>query len=95
LTSFFSILPVYGFKKSLKTFVLFYCMDPRFLSKNSAKLWFLFSKKNWDIWNQKFQQNSIIYYFFFFSIFGIFFSISPIQTGPKIMEFFIVFYWKG
>jgi len=23
------------------------------------------------------------------------FSISPIQTCPKILEFFIVFYWKG
>jgi len=23
------------------------------------------------------------------------FSISPIQTCPKIIEFFIVFYWKG
>jgi len=55
-----------------------------------------FFKKNWDIWNPKFQQNSIIYYFFlFFSIFGILFSISPIQTCPKIIELFVVFYWKG
>jgi len=33
------------------------------LSKNSAKLW-SFLKKNLDIWNPKFQQNSIVYYFF-------------------------------
>jgi len=30
--------------------------------------------------------------FYFFSIFDILFSISPIQTCPKIMEFFVVFY---
>jgi len=39
-------------------------MDPRFYQKNSAKIWFFF-KKNWDIWNPKFQQNSIVYYFVF------------------------------
>jgi len=33
--------------------------------------------------------------FLFFSIFGILCSISPMQTCPKIMEFFVVFYWKG
>jgi len=32
--------------------------------------------------------------FYFFNIFGILFSISPIQTYPKIMEFFEVFYSK-
>jgi len=31
----------------------------------------------------------------FFSIFGILLSISPIQTCPKIMEFFVVISWKG
>jgi len=30
LTSFFSILAVYGFQKILKIFVLYYCMNPRF-----------------------------------------------------------------
>jgi len=34
----------------------------------------------------------LLFLFYFFSIFGIFFSISPIQTCPKIMEFFVVFY---
>jgi len=52
--------------------------------------------KIWNIRNTKFQQNSTVYNFFlFFSIFGILFSISPIQTCPKIMEFFVMFYWKG
>jgi len=31
----------------------------------------------------------------FLNIFGILFSIWPIQTCPKIMESFNVFYWKG
>jgi len=33
LTTFFSILPIYGFQKILKIFVLLYCMDPRFYPK--------------------------------------------------------------
>jgi len=33
LTSFFSILPVYGFQKNWKIFVLFYYMDLRFYQK--------------------------------------------------------------
>jgi len=34
----------------------------------------------------------LLFLFYFFSIFGILFSVSPIQTGPKIMKFFVVFY---
>ena len=37
----------------------------------------------------------LLFLFYSFSIFVILFSISPIQTCPKIMEYFIVFYWKG
>ena len=37
----------------------------------------------------------LLFRFYFFSIFGILFSISPIQSFPKIMEFFKVFYCKG
>jgi len=37
----------------------------------------------------------LLFRFYFFSIFGILFAFSPIQTCPKIMEFFVVFYWKG
>jgi len=33
LTSFFSILPVYGFQKNCEIFVLFDCVDPRFYQK--------------------------------------------------------------
>jgi len=37
----------------------------------------------------------LLFLFYFFSIFVILFFISPIQTCPKIMECFVVFYWKG
>jgi len=37
----------------------------------------------------------LLFRFYFFNIFGILFSISPIQTCPKIMKFFVVFYCKG
>jgi len=33
--------------------------------------------------------------FLFFKIFGILFPISRIQTYPKSMKIFVVFYWKG
>ena len=36
----------------------------------------------------------LLFLFYYFSIFGIFFSISPIQTCQKIIEFFVVFYSK-
>jgi len=48
LTSFFSILPIYGFQKKFKIFVLFYCMDPRCYQKLLQNYWF-FSKKKSDI----------------------------------------------
>jgi len=41
----------------------------------------------------KFHRSRFLFYFF--SIFSILFSISPVQTCPKIIEFFVVFYWKG
>jgi len=95
LTSFFSTLPVYGFQKKFKIFVLFYCIDPRFYQKIMQKYGF-FSKKIeiFEIQNS----NKILSFtisFLLFSIFGIFFPISPIQTCPKITEFSVVFYWKG
>jgi len=37
----------------------------------------------------------LLFPFYFFSIFVILFSISRTQTCPKIMEFFVEFYWKG
>jgi len=80
----FSILPVYSFQKNCKIFVLFYCMDPRFYQKIK-----IFEIQNFD----KIPSFTILFYFS--SIFGIFFCISSIQTCPKIMDFFVVFYWKG
>ena len=96
LTSFFSILPVYGFQKNCKTFVLFYCMDLRFLQEILQNYDFFFKKKLRYLKSKistKFHR--LLFLFYFFSIFGILFSISPIQTCPKIMEFFVVFHWKG
>jgi len=63
------------------------------LSKNFAKLLFFFQKKLRYLKSKistKF--NRLLFRFYFF---GIMFSISPIQTCPKIMEFFVVFYRKG
>jgi len=37
----------------------------------------------------------LLFPFYFFNIFGILFSISRTQTCTKIVEFFVVFYWKG
>ena len=37
---------------------------------------------------------SFTIFFHFFTIFDIFFSISPIQSCQKIMEFLVLFYWK-
>jgi len=34
-------------------------------------------------------------FFYMFSIFGILFALSRPQTCPKIIEFFVVFNWKG
>ena len=53
MTSFISILPVYGFQKNWKICVV--------LLYGSEIL-----SKNWDIWNPKFQQNSTVYYFYFY-----------------------------
>jgi len=68
-------------------------MDLRFYQKNSAKLWFFFSKKLRYLKSKiSIKFHHLLFLFYYFSIF---FSISPIQTCPKIMEFFVVFYWKG
>ena len=78
----FSILHIYGFQKIVK-FVLFYCLDPRFYQKIE-----IFEIQNFI------KIPSFTISFLYFSIFGILFSIPPIQTCPKIMEFFVVFYCK-
>jgi len=65
-------------------------MDPRFYQKNSAKLWFFFLQKKLIYLKSKISTNfhRLLFLFYFLSIFGILFSLSPIQTCPKIMEFF-------
>jgi len=94
LTSFFLVyLPI--FVKKILKFLCFLLYRSEILSKNSTKQWFFF-KKIWYIWNPKFHQNSLIYYFFllFLAFLTSFFAISPIQTCQKIIEFFVVFYWR-
>jgi len=70
-------------------------MDPRIYQKILQNYVF-FSKKVEILEIENFNKiPSFFISFFFFSIFGFLFSISPIQTCPKFVEFFVVFYWKG
>jgi len=96
LTSFFSILPVYGFQKNCRTFVSFYSMDQRFYLQIMQNYGFFFQKKVRYLKSKistKFHR--LLFLFHFFSIFGILFSISRTKRCPKLMAFFVVFYWKG
>jgi len=71
-------------------------MDLRFYQKILQNYGFFFQKKLRYLKSKistKFHR--LLFLFYFFSIFGIWFSISPIQTCPIIMEFFVVFYSKG
>jgi len=63
---------------------LFYYLYPRFYKKIE-----IFEIQNFN------KIPSFTIHFNFSSIFGILLCISPIQTCPKIMNFFVVFYWKG
>jgi len=47
--------------------------------------------KNWDIWNPKFQQNSIVYYFFF--IFLAFLAYWLLFHVPKLIQKLWNFWW--
>jgi len=74
--------------------VIFY--GSKIFFKKFCKTRVFFSKKIEIFEIQNFNKiPSLTIFFYFFSIFGILFSISPIQTCPKIMEFFVVFFWKG
>jgi len=64
--------------------VLFYCMDPKFYQKFE-----IFEIQTFN----KIPSFTILFYFS--RNFGILFCIKPLQNCPKIMEFFVVFYWKG
>ena len=52
------------FIKILKFLFCFIVWIQDFIKK-VCKTTVFFFKKSWDIWNPKFQQNSIVYYFFF------------------------------
>jgi len=52
------------FKKSVRFFCCFIVWIRDFIKKFYKTMVFFF-KKDWDIWNSKFQLNSIVYYFFF------------------------------
>jgi len=66
------------------------------LSKTSVKLYFFFQKKFTYLKSKNSTKfHRLLFPFYVFRIFGILFSISPIQTCPKVMEFFVVFYWTG
>jgi len=71
-------------------------MDPRFYQK-IVQNYGVFSSKKLRYLKSKISTNfhHLLFLFCFFRIFDIFFTISPIQTCPKIMEFFEVIYWKG
>jgi len=76
-----------------KTTQKFYVSE--ILSKNSTKLCFFFREKLRYMKSRistKFHR--LLFRFYFFIIFGIFFSLSPIHTCQKIMAFFVVFYSK-
>jgi len=47
--------------------------------------------KNWDIWNPKFQQNSIVYYFFF--TFLAFLALCSLFHVPKLIQKLWNFLW--
>jgi len=75
-------------KEVLKIFVSFSYMDLRFYRRIMQNYGF-FLQKIWDIWNPKFQQNSIVYYFIFiFSIFDIFYSCFTYPNLSKTYDIF-------
>ena len=77
---FFSILPVYGFKNNLKFLCCFIVRIRDFIKKLYKIM--VFFKNNWDIWKPKFQQNFIVYSFFFillgFLVFCFLFHLSKL-----------------
>jgi len=94
LTSFFLFyLPIVVIK--FLKFLCFLLYWSEILSKNSPKLW-VFFQENLKYLKSKISPkfHNLLFLSYFFSIFDIFFSISPIQTCEKIIDFFVVFYWK-
>jgi len=83
-TFFFCYFTCLWFSKNCKIFVLFYCMDPTFY-----QIIEIFEIQNFN------KIPSFTISFLFFLAFLAFCFLSPIETYPKMMEFFVVFYWKG
>jgi len=81
LTSFFLVYLFMVFKKFLQVLCCFILWIRDFIKK-IVKLWFFFSKKIeiFEIDNFNKIPSFTIYFISFFIIFGIFFSILPIQT---------------
>ena len=79
------------FKNIVKFLCCFIVWIPDFIKKLCTTMLFFFVKKDWDIWNPKFQKNSIVYYFFFiflaFSAFCFLFHLS------KLVQKFWNFLW--
>jgi len=92
----FNFVYVYLSKNS-GNFYVYFIYGLEILSKISKKSCNVFLK-NIDIWNPKLFTNSIIYYLFFFNFITIFyvffFPISPNQSCQKILNIFVVFYYK-
>jgi len=94
LTSFFfPISPIHTYQKIRNIFMVFYSTYYRFYQRILKSSW-IFIKKNRDIWNTKHFQNSIVYYllFYLFFYFWHFFSILPMYSCQKILNFFVLFY---
>jgi len=91
---FFSILPVYSFKKFLK-FLCCFIIWIRDFFKEFCKI-MVYLKKKFRYLKSKISPKfcHLLFLFYFFKIFDIFFFISLIQGCQKIMEFLVVFYWK-
>jgi len=94
LTSFVLFYLSIVVKEILKKFCVLFLYGFEILSKNSAKLWFFLQKiEIFEIQNF----NKIPFFtisFLFLAFLSSFIRISPIQTCQKLMEFFVVFYWK-
>ena len=94
---FFSILPVQGFQNKFKISCCFILWIRDFIKKFCNTIVFFFKKKLRYLKSKiSTKLHHLLFDFYFFLEFlAFFFSISPIETCPKIMEFFVLFYWKG
>ena len=83
LTFFFLFYLSMVSKKIVKFLFCFIVWIRDFIKKFCKTMVFLFNK-NWDIWNPKFQQNFIVYYFFF--IFSVFLAFCFLFHLSKLVQ---------